>query len=154
MKFNEFWTNLKNLEESISIQSPTPLKVIKAYWGAPAQSITDLPVALNALSEPDRTLGFGSREERVNVNFQLLVARATVEDDYSSLLATAFWYAAKDIFDRNTTIGNTVALATLKGAVSRTAGQATVPVVLSHGGQAYIGFNAVLDMQVFEPFTF
>lgn len=153
MNFNEFWTNLKKLEESISIQSPIPLRVVKAYWGAPPQAITDLPAMINGLCEPDRTLGFGSREERMRINIQLLAARARVEDEQSSLIATAFWYAAKDIFDRDPTLNGTVSFATLKGVDPR-GYDPTVPVILAHGGQAYIGFNAALDIHSFEPFQF
>lgn len=153
MIFNEFWDNLKRIEEGITIHKPVPLKIVKAYWGAPPQAIPDVPVMLNGLCEPERTLGFRSREARMRINIQLLAARARVEDDRSSLIATAFWFAAKDIFDKDPTIGGTVSFATLKGVDPR-GYDPTVPVILSHSGQAYIGFNAALDMHVFEDFKF
>ena len=148
MNFDTFWSKLETLEKGIKITSPATLQVKRAYWGAPPQAITDLPCVINALSEPDRVLGFGTRDQALQVQVQLLVARATVEDTRSSLNATAFWFAAKDAFDADITLGGTVVFSTLKG------GTPTVPVILQHGGQAYIGFDAVLQIQDFETFEF
>ena len=148
MNFTTFWTALETLEKSIKITSPVSLQVSRVYWGAPTKSITDLPCVINALSEPDRVLGFGSRDQRLRINVQLLAAKATVEDERSSLIATAFWYAAKDAFDADITIGGNVSFSTLRGA------DPTVPVILEHAGQAYIGFNGYLDIQDVEDFNF
>ena len=148
VNFTTFWTNLETLEKAIAISSPVALKVKRAYWGAPQQEITDLPCVINALSETDRILGFGSRDQNLRINVQLLVASATVEDTYNALKATSFWFAAKDAFDEDITIGSTVSFSTLRGA------DPTVPVILTHGGRAYIGFNAYLDVQDVEDFTF
>jgi len=71
---------------------------------------------------------------------QLFAARVTPEDERSSRIATSFWTAAKDVFDANTSIGGTVQFSTLRGA------SPTVPVLLQHGGQAYIGFDAFLEV--------
>jgi hypothetical protein len=148
MNFTNFWTKLEALEKTIAITSPVTLTVKKAHWGTPGQSITDLPVIVNTMSEPDRILGFGSRDQRLRIGIQCLVARTPVEDERSSTIATALWYAAKDKFDKDITITGTVSFSTLKG------GDPTVPVLLQHGGQAYIGFNAVLEVHDFEGFTF
>lgn len=149
MEFNTFWTALQNLQKSIAITSPVKTQVKAAYWGAPAsKAIVDLPCIINALAETDRTLGFGSRDQKMRINVQLMAAKATVEDDRSSVIATALWFAAKDAFDANYTLGGNVSFATLQGA------DPTVPVLLAHGGQAYIGFNAILEIQAFEGFTF
>lgn len=148
MDFSQFWTKLQALEKQIAITSPAKPSVKAAYWGAPPKSVADLPCIINALSEPDRVLGFGSRDQRITITVQMLVARATTEDAQSSLLATAFWFAAKDAFDADYTIGNTVPMSTLRGA------DPTVPVLLFHAGQAYIGFSAVLDIRAVESFTF
>lgn len=148
MNFTTFWTKLEALEKTIAIASPVSKQVLRAHWGTPGQNITDLPVIVNTLSEPDRVLGFGSRDQKLRITVQCLVARATVEDTRSSLIATSFWFAAKDAFDEDVTIGSTVSFSTLRG------GDPTVPVILQHGGQAFIGFNAVLDIQDVEEFTF
>lgn len=148
MNFTTFWTKLEALEKTIAITSPVTLQVKRAYWGAPQQEITDLPCVINALSETDRTLGFGSRDQNLRINVQLLVASATVENTHNALKATSFWFAAKDAFDKDITIGSTVSFSTLRGA------EPTVPVILTHGGMAYIGFNAYLDIQDLENFTF
>lgn len=148
MNFDTFWTNLRALEEGIAITSPVAMTVKRAYWGAPPSALPDLPCVINALSEPDRALGFGSRDQRLRVHVQLLAARIAVEDERSSRIATAFWFAAKNKFDLDLTIGGTVSLSALQGA------DPTVPVLLTHGGQAYIGFNAFLDIHDVETFTF
>ncbi len=148
MNFTTFWTNLETLEKTIAITSPATAQVKAAYWGATPQTINDLPCVINALSEPDRVLGFGSRDQRGRISVQLLAARATPEDTRSSIIATAFWQAAKNAFDGDVTIGGAVSFSTLKGA------DPTVPVILTHAGQAYIGFNAYLDLHDFEAFSF
>ena len=148
MNFTTFWTKLEALQKSIVITSPVAKQVKRCYFGAPPEQLTDLPCIINALSEPDRVLGFGSRDQRLKINVQLLAAQATVEDQRSSMIAAAFWYAAKDTFDKDTTIGGTVSFSTIKGA------DPTVPVILQHGGQAYIGFNAALEIHDVEAFTF
>ena len=148
MNFDSFYTKLEALEKSIKITSPTSTQVKRAYWGAPGKAIADLPCVVNALTETERTLGFGSRDQMVRINVQLLATKSTVEDPRSSRTATALWFAAKDAFDRDTSIGGTVAWSTLRGA------DPTVPVILVHAGQAYIGFNAFLDIQDVEAFDF
>lgn len=148
MNFTTFWTKLAALEKTIAITSPAAKQVKQAYWGAPQEQLTDLPVVINALSETERIIGFGSRDQKLRVNVQLLAARVTVEDSRSSLIATALWFAAKDKFDADITVGGTVNFSTLLGA------DPTVPVILQHAGQAYIGFNAVLEIQDVEDFNF
>ncbi len=148
MNLTNFLAALQALQNAITITSPVALTVKRSYWGKPQEAPGDLPCIINALAEPDRVLGFGSRDQKVRVNVQLLAARATVENTRSALIATAFWYAAKDKFDRDISIGGTVAWSTLRGA------DPTVPVILELGGQAFIGFNAILDIQDVESFTF
>ena len=148
MNFTTFRTNLEALEKSIAVTSPTSAQVKRVYWGAVPKAITDLPAVINALSETDRTIGYGLRDQRLRVNVQMLVAKALAEDERSSLLATALWFAAKDKFDADITIGGSVSLSVLQGA------DPTVPVILTHAGEAYIGFNAVLEIQDVEEFTF
>lgn len=149
MEFNAFWTALQSLEKSISIKSPIRTRVKAAYWGAPSsKAIVDLPCVINTMSEPGRILGFGSRDQDLRISVQLLAAKATVENDRSSVIATALWFAAKDVFDHDYTLGGNVSFTTLQGA------DQTVPVILGHAGQVYIGFNAVLEIRAFEGFTF
>lgn len=148
MNFATFWSKLEALEKTISVTSPTTVSVKRAYWGAPGEAVSDLPCVINALAEPERTLGFGSRDQLLRINVQILVARATVEDSRSSMTATALWFEAKDVFDRDVTIGGTVPWSTLRGA------NPTVPVLLSHAGQVYIGVNAYLDVRDVEAFDF
>lgn len=147
MDFSTFKTKLETLEKSIAITTPaTTIK--RTYWGAPAGSVMELPCIFNALTEADRVLVYGSREQSLMITVQCLVQKATVEDAAAGLRATAFWYAAKDAFDKDHTIGGTVSFATLKG------GKPTVPVILTHAGEAYIGFDAVLEILDAESFTF
>ena len=148
MNFDTFLTKLTALEKSIKITSPVTTQVKRVYWGAPPQSLADLPCVVNALTESDRTLGFGSRDQGLAVNVQCMVAKARVEDERSARIATAMWYAAKDAFDRDTTIDGSVAFSTLRG------GSPTVPVILAHAGEAYIGFSAVLTVHDVEAFDF
>ena len=145
MNFDLFLDKLIALEKTISITSPVALQVRRAYFGAPADAITDLPCVINALAEPERTLGMaGRREEKYRINVQLLAARATSEDERSSRIAAAFWFSAKGVFDVDTTIGGTVMFSTLRGA------NPTVPVLLQHSGMAYIGFDGFLEVQNIE----
>jgi len=145
MNFDVFLDRLIALEKTIGITSPVAATVKRVYFGAPANSISDLPCVINTLAEPERTLGMaGRREERYRINIQLLVARAAPEDERSSRIAAAFWFAAKNAFDADTSIGGTVMFSTLRGA------NPTVPVILQHGGQAYIGFDAFLDVRSIE----
>jgi hypothetical protein len=148
MNFNTFKTNLTTLETGISITSPAVISVKRAYWGAPPQQINELPAVINALTESSRILGFGSRDQGVRINVQLLAARTNIEDERSSAIATALWFAAKDAFDKDFTIGGAVSFATLIGA------DPTVPVLLQHSGLSFIGFNAYLDIKDFEKFVF
>lgn len=145
MNFDLFIDRLNALQRSISIMSPVAMTVKRTYWGAPSGAISDLPAVINTLSEPERTLGMGARREaRYRVVVQILVARATPEDERSSRIATAFWFAAKAAFDADRTIGGTVMHAILQGA------NPTVPVLLQHGGQAYVGLDAVLEIDHIE----
>ena len=145
MNFDLFIDRLNSLQRSISISSPVSMVVKRTYWGAPAGAISDLPAIINTLSEPERSLGMGARRESMyRVAVQILVARATPEDERSSRIATAFWFAAKAVFDADRTIGSTVTHAILQGA------NPTVPVLLQHGGQAYIGVDALLDIDHIE----
>ena len=148
MTLTSFLSALNTLEKTIAITAPTALTVLRTYWGAPADALPDLPCIVNAMSETDRVLGFGGREQRINVNVQLFAARAEVEDTQSALIATAFWFAAKDVFDKDTSIGGTVTWSTLRGL------DPTVPVILTHAGQAYIGFSGVLEIQDVANFTY
>ena len=145
MNFDTFLDKLILLEKTISITSPITSTVKRVYFGAPPGAITDLPCVINALAEPERTLGMANRrEEKYRINVQLLVARATSEDERSSRIAASFWFSAKTAFDANVTIGGTVMFSTLRGA------NPTVPVILQHGGQAYIGFDGFLEVQNIE----
>jgi len=139
LNFDLFLDRLFTLQRSITITSPVNLTVRRAYWGAPSENITDLPCFINTLSETERVLGMGTRrEEQIRINMQLLAARARPEDERSSRIASAFWFAAKNVFDADTTIGGSVVFSTLQGA------NPTVPVLLQHSNTAYIGFDAVL----------
>ncbi|MBT9176899.1 MAG: hypothetical protein DDT20_01224 [Firmicutes bacterium] len=141
MNLDLFLARLTALQQTIAITTPVVSAVKRSYWGSPAGAVTDLPCIINALTEPERTLGMGARrEEKYRINVQLLAARATPEDERSSRIATNFWFSAKDVFDANPTVGGTVMYAILRGA------SPTVPVILQHGGQAYIGFDAFLDV--------
>lgn len=148
MNFTTFLTKLNELQNGIAITTPVAMTVKRSYWGAPPTELPDLPCIVNSLVETGRILGFGSRDQTVRITVQLFAARVTVEDTRSSLIATSFWFAAKDRFDQDVDVGDTVAFSTLRGA------DPTVPVILTHGGQSYIGFNAVLEIQDVENFTF
>ncbi len=147
MIFTEFWEKLSELQNSISITQPIATQVKKSYWGTPAGALL-LPCAINALAEPERIMGFGSRDQRIRINVQLLVQSAQSQPERTCLIATALWFAAKDAFDGDVTLGGAVPLSTLRGA------DPTVPVILTHAGQAYIGFNAFLDIHAVEAFEF
>ncbi len=147
MNFTTFKTKLETLQKTIALTAPA-VSISRVYWGAPAGSVMELPCIFNALTEPDRTLGFGSREQGVRISVQCLVQKATVEDEAAALRATQLWFAAKDKFDKDFTIGGTVSFSTLKG------GNPTVPVILQHAGEAYIGFDAILEITDAEAFTF
>ena len=145
MNFDAFLDKLILLEKTISIASPITSTVNRVYFGAPAKAITDLPCIINALAEPDRTLGMASRrEEKYRINVQLLAAKATAEDERSSRIAAAFWFSAKNVFDADPSICGTVMFSTLRGA------NPTVPVILTHAGASYIGFDAFLEVQNIE----
>ncbi len=148
MDFSAFNTQLQIIEKSIKITSPVTLQVKRAYWGAPAGAINDLPAVINTLTEPDRVLGFGSRQQSMRIVVQLLAARARVEDERAAEIATALWFAARDAFDKAHTINGTTTFATLQGA------EPTVPVILTHADIAYIGFNAYLTIKDVEAFVF
>jgi hypothetical protein len=146
--FDTFLTKLQALQKAIKITSPAGVQGKETYWGATMQAITDLPCIVNALTESDRVIGFGTRDQKLRVNVQCFVAKAETEPARSSRIATALWFAAKDAFDKDITIGGTVSLSVLRG------GEPTVPVILTHAGQAYIGFDAYLDIEDVEGFTF
>ena len=148
MNFTSFRTALEALEKSIAITSPAIKQVKRVYWGAPPNAITDLPCVVNALSESDRQLGFGSRDQRLKISVQLLAAKALADDAQSSIIATAMWFAAKDAFDADLTISGTVSLSVLQG------NDPTAPVLLNVGGIMYYGFDATLEVQDYEAFTF
>lgn len=139
---NAFIDALIALEKTIAITNPVSDQVKAAYWGAPARGVPDLPCCVNAWTEPERQLGFGSLTvERPRVQVQMLVADAMTEDERSARIATSFWFAAKTTFDASRDISATAGITVLVGA------DPTVPVLLQHGGKAYIGFNAFLDLE-------
>lgn len=147
MNFDAFLTALNNIQRSIAITSPVSQTIRRTHWGPPAGTVNELPCIINIMSETDRTLGMARRRESVyRISVQALIARATPEDERSGRIATAFWFAAKTAFDSDSTIGGTVTHARLVGA------HPTVPVILQHAGQAYIGFDATLEIQQVEVF--
>lgn len=150
VKFKHFWKELADLQKSVEIFRPEKIKVKAAYWGAPPQQLipSDLPCFINSMSMPDRILGFGARQQTMRIYMQLLVARATVEDPKSGLIATALWFKMLDVFDSNLTIGGTASITRLRGD------EPTVPVRLVNAGESYIGLSAVLDIQDVEDFEF
>lgn len=150
VKFKHFWKELADLQKSVEIFRPEKIKVKAAYWGAPPQQLipSDLPCFINSMSVPDRILGFGARQQTMRIHMQLLVARATVEDPKSCLIATALWFKILDVFDSNLTIGGTASITRLRGD------EPTVPVRLVNAGESYIGLSAVLDIQDVEDFEF
>lgn len=150
VKFKHFWKELADLQKSVEIFRPEKIKVKAAYWGAPPQQLipSDLPCFINSMSMPDRILGFGARQQTMRIHMQLLVARATVEDPKSGLIATALWFKMLDVFDSNLTIGGTASITRLRGD------EPTVPVRLVNAGESYIGLSAVLDIQDVEDFEF
>jgi hypothetical protein len=142
MNFSAFLDSLNALQMTISITSPIATTVRRTYWGAPTGTIIDVPAIVNDMTETERSVGMGARgESRYRVGVQLLAAKATPEDTRSSIIATELWFAAKRAFDANPTISGTVTHAILRGA------NPTVPVLLQHAGQTYIGFEAMLDIQ-------
>lgn len=141
MNIELFIDRLHALQRTIAIATPDAQVVKRCYWGAPSTALVDLPAIINTMTEMERTLGMGMRKESAyRITVQMLVARATPEDERSSRLATAFWFAAKNAFDNDRTIGGTVLISTLQGA------NPTVPVLLQHNGQAYVGVDAYLDI--------
>lgn len=150
VKFKHFWRELSTLQKSIEIYRPAKVKVKNAYWGAPPQQLipSDLPCFINTMSTPERILGFGTRQNFIRVHMTLLVARATVEDPKSAMIATALWFKMLDVFDGDLTIGGEVSLSGLRGD------EPTVPVRLVSAGESYIGLSAVLDIQDVETFDF
>jgi hypothetical protein len=148
MNYSTFKTKLLAIETGISITSPTSMTIKRAYWGVPDGSIVELPTVINSMSETDRILGFGSRDQMLRIVINAFVAKVQTENETSCDIATAFWFAMKDAFDGDHTITDTVSMATLRGA------EPTVPVLLNYAGQAYIGINAYLDIQQAEAFSF
>lgn len=147
MNFTTFKTKLETLLKSIAITAPVAAQIKNAHLGALPNALS-LPTARWDLTDNQRQIGFGSRDQRYSVNIQVLISEMGAEDQHSSLKAFNFWSAAKDKFDADITIGGTVSLSVLQGGVP------TVPVIIEHGGKAYIGFTAVLDIQDVEDFTF
>ncbi len=155
MKFSDFWEKLQALEKSISIDSPVQVKVKRAYWGAPQGELNELPCIINTMCEPERSSGFGAgRLEKLQIDIRCAVAKAGTENERASLIATALWFAAKDAFDADRSIGGTVGITLLRGGGSTVAPKAVAPVILEHGGQAYIGFSAILEAQDVNRITF
>ncbi len=148
MNFSTFNTELQKLEKTIKITSPVTKQVQRVYWGAPPAVINDLPAIINTLTEPERVLGFGSRAQNMRIIVQLLAAKARPEDTTAGEIATALWFAARDVFDKAYTISGTTSFATLQGA------DPTVPVILTHADMAYVGFNAYLIIKDVEAFAF
>ena len=147
MNFATFKTNLEALLESIEIASPVSLRIKKAHCGALPRALS-LPTARWDLTDNQRVVGFGSRDQRYRVDIQVLISEMGAEDEHSSLKAYEFWSAAKDVFDGDITIGGSVSMSTLQG------GSPTAPIKLEHNGKAYVGFSAYLDIQDVEDFTF
>lgn len=147
MNFSNFKDELHKLQKSISISTPVSQQVQEAHWGAVPKSVTGMPIFINNLTETGRQLGFGQRTTDIRVNMQLFVATSRTEEERASEIATNFWFAAKDVFDGDTTINDTVCFSVLQGA------DPTVPVLFEHGGQAYIGFNAFLNITDNEGFS-
>ena len=148
MIFIKFLKQLEIITKTIKIGKPVNLQVKRLYWGAPTQTIADLPAVIATMTEPERTLGFGSREQIIRVNLQLMVGKSMPDNSTLAEAATVLWFAAKRVFDKNTSINGTVEWSTLRGA------DPTVPVILQHSGYTYIGFNSYLDILAYGAFDF
>ena len=137
-------------EGGLSITSPVNLSIKKAWKYMPRQNVAlpELPAFMNSWTALPVDFGIsGLRALNYRVHIQLLVAKATVEDDRSADIATAFWEKMRDAFDADLTLGDTVTLAVLRG------GDPTL-VVIERAKESFIGLNAYLDVEIKQSFAF
>lgn len=134
------------LQEALTITDPVNLTVKKAYKFVPPASVQvpDLPCCFNSVSLVSIEGNASMRTRRFQVLMQCPVARMTVEDDISMDIATALFEQAVDDFGHDIALQSMVTLVTMRGA-EPTVGR-------MEWGQAYIGWQAYLDLQITDAF--
>lgn len=138
---------ITEIQKAISIDDPMRVDIQAAYKLVPPASVQlpDLPCFLNTWTLVGMETNPEMRTLRYQVSMQCVVARATVEDDISADIATALFEQALDDFGHDIALAGTVTIAIMRG------GDPTLVII--ERGQAYIGWQAILDIQITTAFT-
>lgn len=138
---------LITLQAALSIASPITASIKKAYKYVPDRNVSlpDTPCWMNTWTHVRRERYHGQRDDFYVVNCQLAVNDADL--DRAADIATAFHEAFADALDGNVTLGGKVIVANLRG------GDPTL-ILLSWGGQGYVGLNEFVDLEIVETKAF
>jgi hypothetical protein len=136
------------IQAGLTIADPAAVAVKRAYKYNPPASVQlpDLPAFLNEWTMLPVEAGASMRTRRFLVEMSCAVALVGPEDDRSADVATALFEALLDAWGADITLARTVTLSNLRG------GEPTIGVI-QRGGLLYIGFTAVLDLQITDAFT-
>lgn len=142
-------TRITAIQAGLSITDPLTLAVKRAYRFGPAPyaALPDLPCWTNSFAHDRTEVGVGMRVLHYVVRMQFAAAQATVEDDRASDIAAAFYQAALDAFCQDVDLADNVTMSTPRG------GEGGVPAIIDRGGQKYVGFEMLLDVQITESFA-
>lgn len=129
----------------ISIDDPA-MEMRAAFAYVPdAKAALPIPAWVNSWSMPSHSAQFSNRSVIYTVHMQLFAVPAAVEQERAMRVCSLFHEQVLLAFEDldNSTLGATVSIHTLRGN-DPTMGR------LEHGGQAYIGLDYLLDVQMQE----
>jgi hypothetical protein len=134
----------------VSVTSPATVTIKNAYKVVPDAKVAlpDLPVVINLTSFAGQVASANMRILSYRVRMQCFVGRATVDDALNADLSVALWEKMLDNFSADLTLAGNVSLALFDDDGNE------LPSRLEWAGQAYIGFTALLNLQITQAFTF
>ena len=137
---------IREIQAGMSIVSPIPVSIQRAYYLYPKQTgVIDTPAWINTWTLVGEQRAPSSRIQTYTVNMQLLVQNADL--DFAGEIATAFMPVVVDAFDDDVTLGGAVTYTEL-----RSGGQTLA--MLDYGRESYAGLDLLLDLTLDEVRTF
>lgn len=139
-------TRIAAIQEGLSISSPVSVAIEKAWPYAPdTGAALRVPAWVNGWTLVSERRQLGNRSVFYTVHMQLYAVPATVQQQRAMDICTAFLEATLVAFDSaaNRRLTDTVSRQSIRG------NDPTIGV-LEWGGQAYIGLDLFLDIEIEE----
>ena len=140
-------TRIVAIQNGMSITSPRPMSVVRAYrhFPPPRKTIDAAPAWFNVWTLRNVRRHIDLRIQNYTVQMQLVVEDADL--DYAAELATNFMPVVVDAFDEDVTLAGNATKTDLRG------GADTLGLV-EYGGKEYMALDLFLDIEIKEAKEF